>query len=145
MKDSLMQGLSHEFTFRVPETKTVPHLFPEAPQFQEMPRVLATGFLVGLIEWTCIQAINPHIDWPGEQTVGTQISIQHMAATPPGCDVTVKVRLTALEGRKLTFDVEAGDGMDMICKGTHERFVIDAEKFSAKLAAKIKRAGKKEP
>jgi fluoroacetyl-CoA thioesterase len=145
MKDSLKQGLLHEFTFRVPETKTVPHLFPEAPQFQEMPRVLATGFLVGLIEWTCIQAVNPHIDWPGEQTVGTRISIQHMAATPPGCDVTVKVRLTAIEGRKLTFDVEAGDGLDTVCKGTHERFVIDAAKFSAKLTAKIERAGGKKP
>lgn len=141
MKDSLKQGLSYEFTFTVPETKTVPHLFPEAPQFQRMPRVLATGFLVGLVEWTCIQAVNPHIDWPTEQTVGTQISIAHTAATPPGLDVTVKVRLTALEGRKLTFDFEAADGIDAICKGTHERFLIDAEKFAAKLDAKIERAG----
>jgi fluoroacetyl-CoA thioesterase len=145
MKDSLKQWLSHEFRFTVTEAKTVPHLFPEAPEFREMPGVLATGFLVGLIEWTCIQAINPHIEWPGEQTVGTQISIQHMAATPPGCDVTVKVRLTALEGRKLTFDFEAADGIDKICKGTHERFVIDAAKFNAKLAAKIEPAGGKEP
>jgi len=145
MKDSLKQGLSYEFNFTVPESKTVPHLFPEAPQFQQMPRVLATGFLVGLIEWTCIQAVNPHIDWPREQTVGTQISIIHTAATPPECHVTVNVRLTALEGRKLTFDFEADDGIDSICKGTHERFVIDAEKFAAKLDMKIKQAGEQSP
>jgi fluoroacetyl-CoA thioesterase len=142
MKDSLKQGLSYEFTYTVPENKTVPHLYPEAAQFQEMPRVLATGFLVGLVEWTCIQAIHSHLDWPAEQTVGTLINIQHMAATPPGCDVTVTVRLVDLEGRKLTFAVEASDNVDMICQGTHERFVINAEKFAAKIAGKIEGAGK---
>ncbi len=141
MKNTLKQGLSHEFIYRVPENKTVPHLYPEASEFQEMPRVLATGFLVGLIEWTCIQAIHSHIDWPAEQTVGTSIHIQHMAATPPGCDVTVNVRLLAREERKLTFAVEASDNVDTICKGTHERFVINAEKFAAKIAGKIEQTG----
>ena len=55
-----------------------------------MPKVLATGFMVGLFEWACIQAINPHIDWPDEQTVGIEVKLNHVAATPPGLTVTVQ-------------------------------------------------------
>jgi fluoroacetyl-CoA thioesterase len=140
MKDTLRPGLTHEFRFRVPENKTVPHLYPEAPEFQVMPRVLATGFMVGLLEWACIQAINPHLDWPNEQSVGTLVNFSHIAATPPGMNVTVRVKLESVEGRKLTFSVNADDGIDKISEGTHERFVIDAAKFNSKLAAKAERA-----
>jgi len=55
MKNSLKSGLTFEFKFKVPENKTVPHLFPESPEFQVMPEVLATGYMVGLLEWACIQ------------------------------------------------------------------------------------------
>jgi fluoroacetyl-CoA thioesterase len=140
MKDTLRPGLTHEFRFRVPESKTVPHLYPEAPDFQVMPRVLATGFMVGLLEWACIQAINPHLDWPSEQSVGTHVNFSHTAATPPGMTVTVRVKLENVEGRKLSFSVSADDGIDKISEGTHERFVIDAAKFNGKLAAKAERA-----
>ena len=140
MKDTLRPGLTHEFRFRVPESKTVPHLYPEAQEFQVMPRVLATGFMVGLLEWACIQAINPHLDWPNEQSVGTLVNFSHIAATPPGMNVTVRVKLESVEGRKLTFSVHADDGIDKISEGTHERFVIDAAKFYSKLAAKAERA-----
>src|SRR5574341_1196070 len=84
MKETLQSGLAFEFAFCIPENKTVPYLYPESPEFQVMPRVLATGFMVGLFEWACIQAINPHIDWPHEQTVGTDVRLSHIAATPPG-------------------------------------------------------------
>jgi fluoroacetyl-CoA thioesterase len=136
MKDSLRPGLTFEFKFKVPENKTVPHLYPESPEFQVMPRVLATGFMVGLFEWACIQAINPHINWPAEQTVGIDVNLNHVAATPPGLTVTVKGMLEKVDGRKLTFSIVADDGVDKISEGTHERFVIDAAKFSAKVAAK---------
>jgi fluoroacetyl-CoA thioesterase len=101
-----------------------------------MPNVLATGFLVGLIEWTCIQAINPHIDWPREQTVGTDIQVNHTAATPPGLEVTVFVKLIEVDRRRLVFEVSASDGVDVISKGTHERFIIDAETFAKKISEK---------
>jgi fluoroacetyl-CoA thioesterase len=101
-----------------------------------MPRVLATGFMVGLFEWACIQAINPHIDWPDEQTVGIQVNLSHLAATPPGLTVTVKGKLEEVEGRKLSFSIVADDGVDTISRGRHDRFVIDAAKFNAKMAAK---------
>lgn len=140
MKETLKPGLTFKFDYTVPENKTVPHLYPESPEFQVMPRVFATGFMVGLFEWACIRAINPHIDWPREQTVGIDVKLSHTAATPPGLRVTVKGRLLAIEGRKLTFSLEAKDGMDKISEGTHERFIIDAPKFNSKMAAKLARA-----
>jgi fluoroacetyl-CoA thioesterase len=136
MKDSLKPGLTFEFQYQVPEDKTVPHLYPEFPEGQVMPNVFATGYLVGLFEFACIKFINSHIDWPHEQTVGIAINANHTAATPPGFTVTVKGVLEKVEGRKLVFSVEAYDGIDKISKGTHERFVIEADKFNAQVAAK---------
>ena len=101
-----------------------------------MPEVFATGFMVGFLEWACIMAINPHLDWPEEQTVGTHINVSHEAATPPGLEVTATVTLQAVEGRKLLFTVEAHDGIDLISKGTHERVVINKSKFDAKVLTK---------
>ena len=137
MKSSLQPGLNYEFKFKVSENKTVPFLYPESPEFQIMPKVLATGFMVGLFEWTCIQAINPHIDWPREQTVGIDVKVNHIAATPPGLTVTVNVRLEEVESRKLIFSIVADDGIDKISEGTHSRFIIDAAKFNNKMETKI--------
>jgi fluoroacetyl-CoA thioesterase len=136
MKDTLRPGLTYQFTFTVPETKTVPHLYPESALFQDMPHVLATGYLVGLMEWACIEAIAPHLDWPREQTLGTLVNFTHAAATPPGLTITVNVRLDKVEGRKLSFTLSAHDGIDTISEGTHERHVIDVARFNAKIAAK---------
>ncbi len=136
MKATLKPGLTHELKFRVPDTKTVPNLYPESPEFQAMPEVFATGFMVGLIEWACILAINPHLDWPAEQTVGIRINVDHTAATPPGFDVSARVRLIEVDGRRLVFDAELNDGVDIISKGTHERFIIDAQKFNLKMKQK---------
>jgi fluoroacetyl-CoA thioesterase len=84
MKSSLQPGLTYTFKYTVPENKTVPFLYPEAPEFQLMPKVLATGFMVRLFEWACIKAVNPHLDWPEEQTVGTDVRLSHIAADPAG-------------------------------------------------------------
>ncbi len=139
MQDSLQPGLQFSFQFRVPDNKTVPHLLPESPEFQAMPQVLASGFMVGLIEWACIQAVNPHLNWPREQTVGIGFHLSHTAATPPGLTVTIDVELEKVEGRKLTFNVRAEDGVDLISEGIHQRFVIDAGRFNDKAAAKLSR------
>ena len=136
MRASLAPGLRSRFTFTVPANKTVPHLYPESALFQEMPEVLATGYLVGLLEWACIEAIRPHLDWPREQSLGTHVNFSHIAATPPGHTITVDVRLDKVEGRKLSFTLSAHDGADLISQGTHERHVIDAARFNAKVAAK---------
>ena len=136
MKSALEPGMAFEFTYTVPVEKTVPYLFPEFPEGGRMPEVLATGFLVGLLEFACIRFVNPHIDWPRQQTVGIQVNLSHTAATPPGFSVTVKGRLEKVDGRKLTFVLDASDGADSICQATHERFIIDADKFNAAVARK---------
>ena len=141
MKDTLKPGIESEFTFRVTESKTVPSLYPESAEFQEMPRVFATGFLVGFIEWACIKAVNPHLDWPREQTVGTRIDVSHTAATPAGFTVTARVKLAEVEGRRLLFQVEARDETDLISKGRHERFIINKDKFNSKMKEKIDKKG----
>lgn len=136
MRDTIQPGLTSELKFKITENKTVPFLYPESPEFKVMPNVLATGFMVGLFEWACIKAINPHINWPDEQTVGIDVKLSHLAATPPGLTVTVKVKLEKVEGRKLTFSIVADDGVDKISEGTHERFIINAIKFTTKAEAK---------
>ena len=140
MKDTLQPGLTHTLQFRIPATKTVPHLYPESEMFREMPEVLATGFMVGLLEWACVETLRPHLDWPAEQSLGTHVNFSHEAATPPGMMVTVNVRLTEVDGRKLKFAVEASDGIDIISRGVHERFVIDAARFRKKVSEKAVRA-----
>ncbi len=142
MKDSLRPGLTHTLQFRIPVTKTVPHLYPESEMFREMPEVLATGFMVGLMEWACIELLRPHLDWPAEQSLGTQVNFSHEAPTPPGMTVTVNVRVTQVRGRNIQFHVEAHDGLEKISEGTHERFVIDAARFRDKVAQKAARIAK---
>jgi fluoroacetyl-CoA thioesterase len=137
MKDSLAPGLEVFFQYQVPEDRTVPHLLPESAEFQLMPQVLATGFMVGLFEWACIQAVNPHLDWPQEQTVGIDVQLNHTAPTPPGLTITITGILVERQGRKLRFQLMAHDGVDKISEGFHDRFVIDAGKFTAKCADKL--------
>jgi fluoroacetyl-CoA thioesterase len=136
MKDTLQPGLTFRFEFKIPGTKTVPHLYPESDMFRAMPEVLATGYMVGLMEWACIEALRPHLDWPREQSLGTHVNFSHLAATPPGFTVTVDVRLDRIEGRRLFFSITAHDGVEQITEGTHERVIIDAARFNARMEQK---------
>ncbi len=142
MKKTLKIGMEYEHTYVVPESKLVPALYPEAEEFLVMPEVFATGYLVGLIEWTCIKAVNPHLDWPSEQTVGIKVDVNHTAATPTGFEIKVLTKLVEIDGKRLVFEVSAHDGVDPISKGRHERFVIDKEKFDARLEDKKTKAPK---
>lgn len=136
MKTSLQPGLRYVHRFVVPTSKTVPALYPESEEFLAMPEVFATGYLVGFLEWACVMAIKPHLDWPAEQSVGTHINVSHAAATPPGMEVTATVELLEVDGKRLVFAVQAHDGVDTISEGRHERFVIDKERFDARVRAK---------
>ncbi len=136
MTTTLQEGMEFEMAYEVPANKTVPHLYPEFEEGQRMPEVFATGYMVGLFEFACIKFINAHIDWPRQQTVGIHINVSHTAATPPGFTVTVQGRLVKIDGRKLTFSIEARDGVDTISKGSHDRFIIDADKFNAAVEKK---------
>ena len=130
MKDTLKPGIKFQHSFKLNNAKMVPALYPEAPEFQVMPHVFATGFMVGFLEWACLNAVIPHLDWPREQTVGTHVNMSHIAATPSGFIVTARVELIEVDGRRLKFNVEGHDGIDLISQGTHERFIIDKEKFN---------------
>lgn len=140
MKDTLNVGMEYEHKYVVKDNKLVSALYPEAEEFLVMPNVFATGFLVGLLEWACIKSLSPHLDWPNEQSVGIHIDINHTAATPPEFEITVKVKLIEIKGKKLVFDVSAHDGVDLISKGSHERFIINKEKFDSALSKKISSA-----
>ena len=139
MKPTLKAGLTHRFSYRVPQNKTVPHLYPEVPDFQAMPQVFATGFMVGLMEWTCMQLMAPHLD-PGEGSLGVHIDVSHTAATPPGLTVTVETECLAVQGPKVTFKVKAHDGVDAIGEGQHQRFIVTWDKFNTRVAQKAEAA-----
>jgi len=141
MKDSLVVGLKGELRYRMPAEKTVPFLYPESERFQQMPEVLATGFMVGLLEWCCLECMIPHLDWPQEQTVGTHVDFSHSAATVPGQLITVNCEIIEIDQRKVAFAVSAHDGIDEISRGRHERFVIDAARFGVRLEAKKRQSG----
>jgi fluoroacetyl-CoA thioesterase len=139
MKPSLHAGLKHTFSYTVPENKTVPFTYPESPEIAAMPKVFATGFMIILMEWTCVQLLNQHLD-EGEGSLGTHVDVSHAAATPPGMTVTVDVEVAEVRGRKVVFNVRAHDGMDLIGEGRHERVVVAWDRFKAKVAEKAKAA-----
>lgn len=135
MLDTLRAGLSHTLTYKLPEDKTVPHLFPEVPAMASMPAVLATGFMVGLFEWTCIELLAPHLD-EGEGSLGIHVDFDHSAATPPGLTITVVATCTKVDGRKVEFTVEGHDGVDRIGGGLHRRAVVAWDQFEQRVKAK---------
>lgn len=139
MKDTLKVGDKALLEYKVPANKTVPHLYPEAHDFQLMPTVFATGFMVGLMEWACMKVLEPHLD-AGEGSLGIHIDVSHVAATVPGQIVTVDAECTSVSGRRAGFKVVAHDGIEKIGEGSHERMIVPWERFEAKVNAKAKLA-----
>ena len=139
MKSTLLPGAKTEFSFRVPASKTVPNLYPEAHEFQQMPKVFATGFMVGLMEWTCLKVLESHLD-EGEGSLGVHINISHLAATVPHQVVTVEAEVTKVDGRRVAFHVKARDEFDVIGEGEHERVIVTWDKFISRGNDKAKRA-----
>ena len=97
--------------------------------------VFATPMMVALMEKAACKALENSLD-EGSTTVGTKVDVEHVAATPVGMEVTVTATVTAVDGRKISFSVEAFDEAGLIGKGAHDRFVVNFEKFTAKTYAK---------
>ena len=133
MKTSLQPGLTARLEYVVPTERTVPHLLPESDHFAALPAVLATGFLVGIVEWTCMRALEGHLH-DGEQTLGVHVDLSHEAPTPPGSTLTIEAELIAVERGQLTFTVHAFDDAATVCQGTHRRAVIETERFLTRLS-----------
>jgi fluoroacetyl-CoA thioesterase len=138
MKPTLIPGIEHTLTFTVPEAKTVPHLYPESPIFTGMPKVFATGFMVGLMEWACCEAMGPHLD-EGEGSLGIHIDVSHRAPTPPDVTVRVRARCIDVDGRRITWALQARDEVELIGEGTHQRFVVEWDRFNAQVADKTRK------
>lgn len=126
----LAPGLTHTQSVTVTEEMTPPHLRGDAI------RVLATPEMVRLVEQTGIQCVQPYLK-PGQTTVGTVVSIKHLAATPEGMTVTIKVELTEVDRRRLAFRFEVHDELEKVGEGTHERFVIDRAQRAPRMQAKV--------
>jgi fluoroacetyl-CoA thioesterase len=128
--DELAPGLIGEATTVVTETDTAGHwgsgLVP----------VFGTPALVGLIEGAAVQALAGHLP-PGRTSVGGRIDVHHLAPTPVGMHVRAHAELLEVEGRRLVFHVEAWDEVEQIGRATHERFIVDEERFVAQAKAKI--------
>jgi fluoroacetyl-CoA thioesterase len=102
----------------------------------EGARVLGTPFLILLLEMTARNSMLPMLD-PGYDSVGTEVNVRHLAATPMGMDVTFKTEVIEVNERKVRFKVEAWDAKEQIADGTHERFIVNVERFAKRLAEKI--------
>jgi len=100
--------------------------------------VLATPVLVGFCEEVARTMVEAGLD-PGQKTLGTYVSLEHLAATPLGMQVTVHARLTEIDRRRLRFEIEAHDEIELIGRATYDRFVIDAKRFEEGIAEKVKK------
>lgn len=136
MSQTLPLGLKGSLTVTVDESLTVPRI--PGFDFMDMPPVFATAYMVALVEAACIEALKPHLK-PHQRTVGIDVDLSHSAATPVGMKATAEVELVEVHDRKLLFKVICRDEADVIGEGYHERAIIDAERFNAKVAAKAKR------
>ncbi|MHB0921074.1 MAG: hypothetical protein B7X31_13490 [Thiomonas sp. 13-66-29] len=135
-------GTRFAFDYTVQPGVTVPALYADTfPEFAQMPGVLATGLMVTLIEGCCQRAILPFLDWPREGSLGVHVDFSHLAPTPPGMTVHVTAEVVAVNGRRVVFRAEAFDAVECISRGTHERMVVDYERFARKAADKARAAG----
>jgi predicted thioesterase len=134
MKESLRPGISKTAQITVDKDRTIGFMGEEG-------RVYGTPYMVMDIEQTCRKLILEHAD-EGEDSVGIEVSVKHLAATLLGMTAEITVTVTAVEGRKIVFEVSGKDALDQICSGTHSRFVVDKAKQFERLkakAAKIKK------
>ena len=102
-----------------------------------LPAVLATPVMIMAMENAALNAIKPYLD-PGQSAVGSRIDVAHLAATPIGRKVMGEAEVTAVEGRRIDFNVQAYDGSEQIGAGTHQRMLIDMKRFNERLKDKAR-------
>ncbi|MGD9802390.1 MAG: thioesterase family protein [Hyphomicrobiaceae bacterium] len=135
MKPSLTAGFFDSHAYTVTADNTVPHLAMDRSTFDDIPEVLATAYMVVMMEGACTKVLRPHLD-TNEGSLGIAVNITHLAATVPGQVVTITATVEKVEGRKVTFHVVAHDGLDKIGEGTHQRAIVPWDRFKAGVAAK---------
>ena len=133
MKATLQAGLRHTVKFEVSRDRTIDFMGEKA-------RVYATPMLVRDMEIACRDLLLKHLD-AGEDSVGTRVELDHLAASLMGMTVELDIELVELKGRAATFKVEGRDNVDPICRATHNRFIVDVASTEKRLAAKAAKAG----
>jgi predicted thioesterase len=128
----LHPGLRGEASLVVGEQHTAPRVGSGAVH------VLATPVMINLFEAAALAAIESLLP-PGHQSLGTVLNVRHIAATPVGMRVVASAVVEKIDGRTVHFRLEARDERDLIGDGTHERVVVNVDKFDARVQAKLKR------
>ena len=132
MKPTLTPGLSHTTTLTVDRDRTI--------DFRgEQARVFAAPMLVRDIAIACREWLLQHLD-AGEDTVGTRVELDHLAATLMDMPVELTLGVAEVKGRAVTFDISGRDSVEPICRGRHTRFVVDVKVTEGRLAAKAGKA-----
>lgn len=133
MKSSLKPGLSFTKTLTVDESRCIGFMGKESA-------VYATPRMVSDVEYTCRDMLLEHLD-QGEDSVGAHVSIDHLAPTPMGLEVTIEVKIVEIDRRRVTWEFTVKDPLDEVGRGRHVRFVVETAKTRERLAAKRARAG----
>jgi fluoroacetyl-CoA thioesterase len=133
VKASLAAGVTATSTLTVDRERSIDFMGEKA-------RVYATPMLVRDIELASRDLLLRHLD-PGEDSVGTRIELDHLAATLMGMPVELTVTVAVVNGRSVTLEVSGRDNLDLICRGKHNRFIVDVKKTEERLAAKAQKAG----
>ena len=136
MSTALVSGITHTLSLEVNDSLLVTAFTPHFSGFADLPPVFATAFMVGFMEWACIEALKPYL-LDGENTVGTHVYLSHVSPTPLGMKVTANVELLEVKGRTLRFSVACYDECGLIGSGFHERTVINPRRFMAKVRKKV--------
>ncbi len=131
MKKTLVPGVAGEARQRVVTENLVCFRKPDAPA------VLATPWLLYVMETAAYEAIKPHLD-AGEASVGTGFQFEHLAPTPAGDTVVAIAKVTAVDGKRVTLEIEARDSHEVVARGTHIRAVIDKKRFAERLKKRSK-------
>src|SRR5256885_11364162 len=133
MKPSLKPGLAVTRKITVDEPRVINFMGDDC-------RVYATPRIISDVEYTCRDFLLAHLD-PGEDSVGTKVNWEHVGPALLGAEVTIEVKLVAIDGRRTTFEASVADGADAVARGTHERFIVDVQKVRERLLKKKMKLG----
>ena len=128
MKPSLKPGLAHTRKIIVDEARVINFMGDDC-------RVYATPRIISDVEYTCRDFLLGHLD-AGEDSVGTKVNWEHVGPALLGAEITISIKLTNVDGRRVSFEAAVDDGVDAVARGTHERFIVDVQKVRERLLKK---------
>jgi fluoroacetyl-CoA thioesterase len=133
MKPTLKPGLTHTKKITVDDARVISFMGDDC-------RVYATPRIISDLEYTCRNFLLEYLD-PGEDSVGTKVNWEHVGPALLGAEVTISIKLSTVEGRRVTFEAKVDDGADAVARGTHERFIVDVQKVRERLLKKKAQRG----